>query len=338
MATLQTSKPSALEVSTNPRVQQHYVTQAGLLVLLIRALKKLWPTIDRNDLKTTQPVYVAQVAQLVEEYARASIEIALQYFEDERASAGITDRFSPPIVDPPTFAQIEDSVKGAMDDLWSSPGTVTLDVIDAPPIEDIETSVQAKVEGAVEMLVADAGRNEMMEAIDADTKVRAYARITKPGACAFCMMLATRGAVYKSKATAGVIADAVGDEINRYHPECHCTVQAIYADHFEASAAVRESAALWETPSVKNVRGSKAKQKAFRRAYEGRADGPTRKSRSGRARTRGGIPVVDTATLGFDNLTPDQLRQQLSVLEGLKDSDYRTKAIAKARARLAEIG
>lgn len=45
-----------------------------------------------------------------------------------------------------------------------------------------------------------------------------YRRVPEPGACAFCLMLATRGAVYSSASTAG------GD--NRFHAHCRCHPQA----------------------------------------------------------------------------------------------------------------
>lgn len=41
--------------------------------------------------------------------------------------------------------------------------------------------------------------------------------------------------------------------------------------------------------------------------------------------------------LGFAYLTVEQLRHQMSVLEPLKDSEYRTKQITKVRARIAEL-
>lgn len=42
-----------------------------------------------------------------------------------------------------------------------------------------------------------------------------YARIPEPGACPFCLMLASRGAVY-------AIPEAAGNEMRRYHDNCRC--------------------------------------------------------------------------------------------------------------------
>lgn len=47
----------------------------------------------------------------------------------------------------------------------------------------------------------------------------AYRRVPEPGACPFCLVLATRGAVYTSETTAGGSA-------NRYHAHCRCEPEA----------------------------------------------------------------------------------------------------------------
>lgn len=46
-----------------------------------------------------------------------------------------------------------------------------------------------------------------------------YARVPEPGACFFCLMLASRGPVYRSDQTA-----ILGHDGRRYHPHCRCSV------------------------------------------------------------------------------------------------------------------
>lgn len=57
----------------------------------------------------------------------------------------------------------------------------------------------------------------------------AWRRVPEPGACPFCLMLATRGAVYKSDRTAG--------NGNKYHRHCHC--RAELETDFDAREDVR---------------------------------------------------------------------------------------------------
>jgi hypothetical protein len=67
----------------------------------------------------------------------------------------------------------------------------------------------------------NAGRETMRQAATEDPAAWGWARITDADPCKFCAMLATRGAVYKTSRTAG-------DETNRYHDGCACSVVAVF--------------------------------------------------------------------------------------------------------------
>ena len=56
-----------------------------------------------------------------------------------------------------------------------------------------------------------------------------WRRVPEPGACDFCLMLATRGAVYASQETAG--------RDNDYHAHCHCDQES--EGNFDARTDVR---------------------------------------------------------------------------------------------------
>lgn len=58
-----------------------------------------------------------------------------------------------------------------------------------------------------------------------------WRRVPEPGACDFCLMLATRGAVYASQSTAG--------KDNDYHAHCHCDQES--EGNFDARTDVRIS-------------------------------------------------------------------------------------------------
>lgn len=65
------------------------------------------------------------------------------------------------------------------------------------------------------------GRETMRRAVTEDPAAWGWARMTDADPCDFCEMLAGRGAVYKSARTAG-------DELNRYHDGCACSVIAVF--------------------------------------------------------------------------------------------------------------
>lgn len=67
----------------------------------------------------------------------------------------------------------------------------------------------------------NAGRATTRQVVEEDPAAWGWARITDADPCPFCRMLATRGPVYKSARTAG-------NELNRYHDGCACSVVAVF--------------------------------------------------------------------------------------------------------------
>jgi hypothetical protein len=293
-------------VSDNPEVQSHYVTQAALIAALVAALRRLWPSLDPTDVRKAYEPYKRGAAALVAQFSSASISLSADYFEAMREQAGISTAFRTPVIDPMADAQIQAYID-----------TTTRDFL--AQVELDAEVLNAEIEAAAQAMVLDAGRNELLEAIERDTEAKGWARVTKPGACAFCLMLAIRGPVY-SRETVGFRAhtNAKGGAT------CRCTAEPLFGKHYEAPAHIREAGALWD----KSTNGFKGRDaiNEFRRAVEGRSDGPRRGE------------VKRTQTPGFDALTVEQLRKQVSVLEGLKDSDYKKTQLARVRARLAELG
>lgn len=70
-----------------------------------------------------------------------------------------------------------------------------------------------KLQGVTNRLVTEPARNTVFDAtVAAGTR---YARVPEPGACDFCLMLASRGAVYSRDTV-------VGNSMNSYHDGCRC--------------------------------------------------------------------------------------------------------------------
>ncbi len=65
-------------------------------------------------------------------------------------------------------------------------------------------------------------REATLDTASVDGRFEGWARVAEPGACDFCRMLASRGAVYESKDTASKRRDGL-----RYHKHCHCAVRAL---------------------------------------------------------------------------------------------------------------
>lgn len=85
--------------------------------------------------------------------------------------------------------------------------------------------------GYVDQAGINSGREKIERASRSDARVRMVARGTGPNPCAFCAMLASRGFAFsestamersKSKQQAALEKGASRDEIEKYHPNCHC--------------------------------------------------------------------------------------------------------------------
>lgn len=244
---------AAPRVSPDPDVESHYLAQTALTVALAAALRRLWPMVDVRDLRGSLDPYRAAVAVLVQHYGSASASLARDHYATMRAKAGVTAPFRIPTVDPAPVAQVDASVGWATSDLWDSRLLKPTEGFDPAPILE---ATQTKVEGAATKLALDTGRLEIIDATRSDRDARGWARVTKPGSCYFCAMLATRGAVYKSRTTASF----------EPHDHCHCTVEPLFGSAYEAPAHVRQTKALYDRVTA-GVSGPE-KALTFRRAYE----------------------------------------------------------------------
>lgn len=111
--------------------------------------------------------------------------------------------------------------------------------------------------GTSERVVLDGARGTVWRYAQRDKRVIGYVRLSRTGTpCGWCAMLISRGAVYKSKASAtgkGRKAPSVvrGEyaEGDQYHNHCHCYAEPIYSkDQFRDSPLTelnRKYGALW---------------------------------------------------------------------------------------------
>lgn len=338
----QPSPTDIASVSSDPLVQEHYAAQAGVTTALLLAIRKLWRLLNMQSTETlqeTMPTYIAGVQAVTQHYSLAAAFLASENFQAMRVQAGVTEPFRTPMVDPPPAEQIEATVRWATSDLWKT-FSADPDVESPLSLPEVEQSVIDKVEGSAIKLVGDTGRNEMLEAIVADKRARGYARVCRDGACWFCMMLATRGAVYDKDSFDASNAKFTGAYEAKAHNDDHCTLVPIFSNHYEPSAAVRAAKELYD--EVTKNKSGKAKAKAFRRAYEGRADGPERTATNSTSKKRNPKRTPIDMNRDVDaGRTVEELRATLAALEtsAKKFTSPGTEArIAELRRKIAARG
>jgi len=97
---------------------------------------------------------------------------------------------------------------------------------------------QARAATLIRTEIPLVGRTVPIRAVESysTSAFRAWRRVPGPGACAFCLSLAGRGAVYTSERSARY--DKSGE---RYHANCRCTVQVVVDDRQKKTTAIDPS-------------------------------------------------------------------------------------------------
>ena len=213
--------------ASSPEV--HQLGQSLLVADLTSAVSAhAWPTFDPAAIEASLPRLLAVILALIRGYGGASASHATTFYAEQRRSAGIPGR--PPVrvpPDPPT-AQVAAQIKWAVGGLYGDVQPTTL------------AAAQSNVARVTETLVLDKGRTAILDAVAADKVATGWARVPEAGACSFCLLLATRGAVYKSEASSAFDA----------HNGCHCHIEPLFAHHYEPTAQVRAAQALYRaTPN-----------------------------------------------------------------------------------------
>lgn len=276
----------------------------------------MWSLIDPANLAHSIRVVSNALVPVVQQHAMASRALANEHYQLVRANAGITEPFLPQGTALPAPQQVYDYVAWA-----TKPATEATHVEQVP---QLLVPAQTTATGALEKLVADTGRQQLVDNVMLDRRARAWAREPLPDACWFCAMLATRGAVYRSAWAAGR-RTFEGVPYNSYHTHCHCLVVPVFGA-YEPPAHVRQWQQLYED-STKDARGA-GKAWAFQEAFEGRKIPRRTKKWSGYGKpNRGG---------GFGK-KPKSRDEQLQIAAGMSNGTAQ-KALNRARELYAQEG
>jgi hypothetical protein len=150
--------------------------------LALEDLQNLW-TLSPRDLEAA---LFGLLPDVLDTWAEASAAAAADWYDELRDSAEVSGRFSA-IVEP-------------LGDL----GAYALAGWAAEPLKLTEPdilSARARLEDGFQKRLANAANFTVTGSAKADPKARGYMRRTRPGACKFCVMVASRGAVYTERSS-----------------------------------------------------------------------------------------------------------------------------------------
>lgn len=214
--------------------------------------------LDTARLDATFPTYVSAVLPILNGGRAEAATLAATYYEEHRAESGVTGQA--PVPDVPGAISLDQATTSL---LYMGPITLRQQIARGNSLITALNIARHFTAGSIFRHTANAGRGLIFNTSQHDTKSLGYARVTDGKPCYFCAMLASRGAVYKSKDSAGAGPRGAA---NRYHDGCGCTVQAIYGTDADIPGDGEKYAALWA--EVTGEHSGHAKLTAFRRAYE----------------------------------------------------------------------
>lgn len=162
-----------------------------------------------SDLPATEavPLLKALMPDVVQTFGAAAASLAADYYDSVREAAEISSDFAAEALDTVPAEQILASASYATKGVYTDGADL------------LATSGQ--VLKVVDRLTKKPGRDTLYRAGLIDPSPPRYARIPQGSVtCRFCAMLASRGAVYASAASAGEHKD--------FHDHCDCAVSLIF--------------------------------------------------------------------------------------------------------------
>ena len=230
--------------------EAHRLSQAVLAAMLTRDILAVWVTLDLANVLVSWSAIRSAVLGLIRSGAVRALAESDRFYDDMRALAGVPGSI-PSLIPVEMPAELLAKTIDA-----TGPGTLLHDIKRGQPIIRAMEHAGANLAGASSRLVLQAGRENVTALVANDQKAIAWARITSGQPCAFCAMLASRGAVFKTEQSAGFKA----------HNHCACTAMPVFK---KADARTPQSAALYDAwkRETKGLSGQDA-LRAWRRYWD----------------------------------------------------------------------
>lgn len=167
------------------------------LLVFLASLNLSRPDLAKLDLFDYVPVLVAQ-------YGDIAATVAADWFDELRASEGVRGRYRADLAPLVPDSQVKARL-----------GFATR--LDGPLFLGQADTLTGFLALMANEYALQPGRDTVIQAAHDDNA--AYARVPEPGACKFCLMLASRGFVYSK--------DTVGGS-RKFHGKCRCNAMPVW--------------------------------------------------------------------------------------------------------------
>lgn len=211
-----------------PDIQSFQASVGDVATLSLSELLSFWRTLDTADPAATAGEIRGFIADLVDGYQPVAAEVGAGFYDDARDAAGAAGRFTADLAQVPAVDRLQRLVGWAVTPLFQR-GTVTDTGVLSTEASD--QAVLSRLTAGTQQVVADGARDTVELNTERDPAKPRFARHASANACAFCALLATRGARYRSEQTAG----------GKYHAHCHCVAVPVFDGDGYQSAPYVES-------------------------------------------------------------------------------------------------
>ena len=221
-------------MATAAEVAVYGAAQDDVVALAHADLTAWWAELDVSDARAATAALESFMADLVAAYGEVAAGLAADFYDDLREQAPAANAFRARLADPAPVPQIEAAARWATGPLFGGDGP---------------NAARDHAAGAVQRLVQQAGRDTIAENAARDPARPGWARSLRGKGCAFCRLLAGRGAVYASARSAG--------EHKKFHDHCKCVATPVWPGQglpYDADALEREYARAREAAGSGNLK------------------------------------------------------------------------------------
>lgn len=188
-------------MATPAEVAAYRASQQDVVALATADLAEWWANLDVSDARAAVAALEAYVPELVAAYGDMAATVAADWYDALREQAQVPGRYRAVLGDVAPAGQAQVAARWAAGPLFGGNPQRALSLL----------------AGSAQRLVQQGGRHTLRRNTVQDPSGPRWARApggSKP--CAWCRMLASRGAVYLSRKSAG------GGVDNDWHDECNC--------------------------------------------------------------------------------------------------------------------
>lgn len=190
----------------------HRQQTIALRARTMRDTARLWPLLNQRRMDATFPDWLAMHSTLIRRDNRQAAALAANYLKAARLSSGVSGEAVIRIADGLPVDQIEASMS------TTARAGFYKALRSGRTVEEASRVALVRTLGSTSRLVLQGSRDTVRTSLAADRVGRGWQRIAAGSACAFCKMLAGRGAIYRAE-TADFAA----------HDHCSCSVAAVYS-------------------------------------------------------------------------------------------------------------